>query len=128
MNVFSGGSVPNKTVRRSIAMTPDMAERLRQIASTRPRNVTEADLIREAIRLYLDQQEDLIGSRRHFQRSFRDRVDRLEAAFAFQLNVLIFLLTTDKSALQEAVIAAKQHGETLLAQMQAVRELEDSNT
>ncbi len=71
---------------------------------------SEADIIREAIRLYLDGQEDLIGSRRHFQRSFRDRIDGLEASLAFQLNVVLFLLTADEDVLREAIIIARKHG------------------
>ncbi len=117
--------MPNKSIRRSLSMTPEMARRLNQIASTKPRNVTEADLIREAIRRYLDEQEDLTGSRRHFQRSFRDRIDQLEATVTFQLNVLICLLAADETHLREAIIAARQDGKTLLAQMAAVRELVD---
>jgi predicted DNA-binding protein len=111
----------NKSIRRSLSMTPEMAERLKQIARAKPRNVTEADLIREAIRRYLDEQEDLTGSRKHFQRSFRERIDQLEVTF--QLNVLIYLLALDEQTLRDAIIAAKQDGETLLAQMKAVREL-----
>ena len=47
----------NKSIRRSLSMTPEMAQRLKQITSTKPRNITEADLIREAIRRFLDEQE-----------------------------------------------------------------------
>jgi hypothetical protein len=113
----------SKSIRRSLAMTPEMAQRLRQIATTRPRDTTEADLIREAIRLYLDDQEDLIGSRRHFHKSLRERVDALEVTISFHLNVLVYLLAHDEGAIREAIIAARQDGETLLAQMKAVREL-----
>ena len=113
----------NKSIRRSLSMTPEMAERLSQIAKSKPRNITEADLIREAIRRYLDEQEDLTGSRKHFQRSFRERIDQLEVAVTFQLNVLIYLLALDEQTLRDAIIAAKQDGETLLAQMKVVREL-----
>ena len=116
----------NKSIRRSLSLTPEMAGRLRQIASTKPRSVTEADLIREAIRRYLDEQADLTGSRKHFQRSFRQRIDQLEATVTFQLNVLIYLLATDEAHLRDAIIAAKQGGETLLAQMKAVRELKET--
>ncbi|MBZ0299670.1 MAG: hypothetical protein K8J31_08025 [Anaerolineae bacterium] len=116
----------NKSIRRSLSMTPEMAGRLNQIASTKPRNVTEANLIREAIRRYLDEQEDLTSSRKHFQRSFRERIDYLEEAVTFQLNVLIYLLATDETHLRDAIIAAKQDGETLLAQMKAVRDLRES--
>ena len=115
----------NKSVRRSLSMTPEMADRLKQVVKNKPRDVTEADIIREAIRLYLDGQEDLIGSRRHFQRSFRDRIDGLEASLAFQLNVILFLLTADEDALREAIITARKHGDTLLAQIEAVRNLKD---
>lgn len=116
----------NKSVRRSLSMTPEMAERLKQIASTKPRNITEADLIREAIRRFLDEQEDLVGSRKHFQRSFRERIDQIEEALGFQFNILIYLLATDEKHLREAIIAAKQDGEALQAQIKAVRELKES--
>jgi predicted DNA-binding protein len=115
-----------KTVRRSISMTQEMQDRLALLVSKYPRDFTEADLIREALRMYLDEQEDLIGSRKHFQKSLRERVDQLEAALAFQLNVLIYLLATDETHLRDAIIAAKQDGETLLAQMKAVRELKEA--
>lgn len=115
-----------KTVQRSITMTQEMRDRLTLLVSKYPRDMTEADLIREAIRMYLDEREDLIGSRKHFQKSLRERVDQLEAALAFQLNVLIYLLATDETHLRDAIIAAKQDGETLLAQMKAVRELKGS--
>ena len=116
-----------KSVRRSLAMTPQMAQRLNQIASTKPRNVTEADLIREAIRRYLDEQDDLAGSRKHFQRAFRQRIDLLEEAVTFQLNVLIYLLGFDDETLRDAIILARESGKTLLAQMQAVREYDEES-
>lgn len=116
-----------KSVRRSLSMTPDMRDHLAQLVSKQPRNVTEADLIRQAIRQYLDEQEDLIGSRKHFQKSLRERVDHLEATLSFHLNVLIYLLASDETHLREAIIASKEHGEALLAQIKAVRELKESN-
>lgn len=115
----------NKSVRRSLSMTPEMADRLKQVVKSKPRNVTEADIIRESIRSYLDGQEDLIGSRRHFQRSFRDRIDRLEEVLAFQLNVILFLLTSDEDVLRDSIISARKHGNILLVQMDAVRNLKD---
>ena len=115
-----------RSVRRSLSMTPEMRDRLAQLVSKQPRDVTEADLIREAIRLYLDNQEDIIGSRRHFHRSLQERLDRLEGALAFQLNVLIYLLAAlepveSAERIAEAILAAGRDGEQLLAQMQAVR-------
>jgi predicted DNA-binding protein len=117
-----------KSVQRSITMTQEMRDHLALLVSKQPRDTTEADLIREAIRLYLDNQEDLIGSRKHFQKSLQDRLDKLESAFAFHLNVLVYLLAAlepEKSLerIADAIIAARRDGETLLAQMQAVREM-----
>lgn len=121
-----GRSLVKKNVQRSITMTQEMRDRLTLLVSKYPRDTTEADLIREAIRMYLDEREDLIGSRKHFQKSLRERVDQLESALAFQLNVLIYLLAIDEAHLRDAIIAAKQGGETLLAQMKAVRALKES--
>jgi predicted DNA-binding protein len=121
-----------KTVRRSITMTQEMRDRLALLVSKQPRDTTEADLIREAIRRYLDEQADLAGSRRHFQKTLQDRIDRLETALTFHLNVLIYLLAAlepDNSHEQiaDAIIAARRDGATLLAQMKAVRELKDKS-
>ena len=61
---------PTKSIRRSVNMTPEMRDRLAQLVSKHPRDVSEA------ICAYLDEQTDLIGSRRHFQKSLQDRIDR----------------------------------------------------
>lgn len=117
-----------KTVKRSISMTPEMHDLLTQIVAKRDRDVTEASLIREAIRQFLDEQSDLVGSRRHFQKSLQLRIDRLESTLTFQMNVLVYLLAAilaDESAIDEAIIAAKRDGAALLAQIDAIRDLKD---
>jgi len=55
-----------KSVRRSITMTQEMRDRLALLINKQPRDTTEADLIHEAIRLYLDNQADIISSRRPY--------------------------------------------------------------
>ncbi len=113
-----------KTVRRSLTMTQEMRDRLMLLVSKHPRDTTEADLIREAVRLYLDTQEDIIGSRKHFQKSLQERLDKLESSLAFQLNILIYLLAdSDPQLIAQAIIASKRDGETLLAQIKAVRDM-----
>lgn len=116
-----------KSVRRSITMTQEMRDRLALLVSKQPRDTTEADVIREAVRLYLDNQEDIIGSRKHFQKSLQERLDKLEAGLAFHLNVLIYLLAAlepeSHKLVTDAIIAAKRDGNTLLAQIKAVREM-----
>ncbi len=115
-----------KSVRRSISMTPEMRDLLAQIAAKRGREVRENDIIRDAIRQYLDQQADVVGSRRHFQPSLQARLDRLENTLTFQMLMLTFLLATvlgDESdeAIHEAMTAALRDGETLLKQIAALR-------
>ena len=109
-------------------MTVEMRELLAQIVSRQPRDVTEAEIIREAIRLYIDEQQDIIGSRKHFQKSLQDRIERLEAAVAFHLNVILYLVAwldpdhADES-IAEAILAARRDGTILIEQMHAVRDL-----
>jgi len=115
-------------VRRSITMTQEMRDRLALLVSKQPRDTTEADIIREAVRLFLDNQEDIIGSRKHFQKSLQERLDRLESGLAFHLNVLLYLLAAlepegSPERIADAIITARRDGETLLAQMKAVREM-----
>jgi Arc/MetJ-type ribon-helix-helix transcriptional regulator len=115
-----------KTVRRSISMTPEMHNLLAQLVDKRGRDVSEADLIREAIRAYLDEQVDVAGSRRHFQKSLQDRLDQLEDRLMFHMNILIVVtsaLLEDETALDEAIVIAKRDGDLLLKKIAAVREL-----
>ncbi len=51
------------TTRRNVAMTPQLRARLQQLLAKQGKDVTEADLIRQAIREFLDHQEDISGSR-----------------------------------------------------------------
>ncbi len=88
-----------QTVRRSVAMTPQLHARLCQLADRQPRPVSAAALIRRAIREYLDRQEDITGSRAHFRKTFRERVDTLEAALTWRLDVLLALLAHGLAAL-----------------------------
>lgn len=119
-----------KTVRRSISMTQEMRDLLAQIVAKRGREVTENDLIRDAIRQYLDDQSDVVGSRRHFQKSLQTRLDRLETTLTFQMHILTYLLATvlgDESgaAIEDAIVIAKRDGAALRNQIAAVRDLKD---
>jgi metal-responsive CopG/Arc/MetJ family transcriptional regulator len=116
----------SKTVKRSISMSPEMHDLLAQIAAKQGRDITESHLIREAIRQFLDEQTDVVGSRRHFQKSLQNRIDRLQDTLLFQMNVLIYLLAAildDESAVEDAIIAARRDGASLMKQIEAVRDL-----
>lgn len=115
-------------IRRSVTISAEMRVRLEQLTAERPYGTSQSDVIREALRAYIDEQSEVVSSRKHFQKSFQDRLDKLEFAISFQLNVLIYLLAeaiSDQtaSALENAIIAAKRDGETLLLQIAAVRDM-----
>ena len=112
------------TIQRTITISTNIRDKLDQIAKLRPQPTSQSVIIREAIRHYLDEQEDLIGSRRHFQKSLQDRITRLEQALSFQLSILIYLIAKDETHIQNAIIHARRDGETLQAQIQAVRDLD----
>jgi len=67
---------------------------LEDLAHTRTRKgkpMSKADLIREAIRYYMDNQEDLSGSRRQLARSLDAKLERVAtglAAVETQLQIL----------------------------------------
>jgi Arc/MetJ-type ribon-helix-helix transcriptional regulator len=117
-----------RSIRRSISITPDMRDLLAQLVAKHGRDVCEADLIRDAIRQYLDGQAAVIGSRRHFQKSLQARIDRLEAALSFHLLVLISLLAAVHGddadrAIDDAIVMARRDGAALLRRIDAVRDL-----
>ena len=119
-----------KNIKRSISMSQEMHDVLMQLVGQRGRDVTEVDLIRDAIQQYLDEQTAVVSSRRHFQQSFQDRLDRMETTLAFHLNVLIYMLVAlfaeeADQVIENAIVAAKRDGDALLEQIQAVRDLED---
>ncbi len=125
------------SVERSLLLPDEMHDRLQQLLAKQGREVSESDLIREAIRYYLDNQEEILASRRFFSKTFQDRLDRLELALTFHLNVLLHLVAASSSLLlaavtrqkfpvqtllQNAVIAARKDT-TLTAQIAAVRDM-----
>ena len=127
----------SKTARRSVAMTPQMRQRLQQLLEKETRDVTEADLIRQAIREFLDRQEDIIGSRAHFRQTFRMRIDDLESSLTFRIDVLLALVAhglavmlpvftehsiTPDELIQAAIVAAAENAGTLQDHIDAVRE------
>lgn len=126
-----------KTARRSVAMTPQMRKRLQQLLEKQTRDVTEADLIRQAIREYLDRQEDVVGSRAHFRKAFQDRIDELQDDLEFHLHVIIALLAhglavmlpifteqpiTTLELIQAAIVSAQENAESIRSHINVVRE------
>ena len=78
-----------KSHRITIRMTGPMYANLQRLAGTQPRM---ADIIREAIRQYLDDQGELTGSRRYFTGRFRDEVRALREETSWHLTLITILL------------------------------------
>ncbi len=73
---MSDNSKSQYSNRLTVHITRAMEDRLEQIAHQR--DEPKAEVVRAALRAYLDEQEDLIGSRKHFTKMFQRRVDYLE--------------------------------------------------
>lgn len=71
------------TSRISVHITEAMSQRLDQIAIQR--DEAKAEIVRAALRAYLDQQEDLIGSRKHFTKMFQRRMTYVERLLSITL-------------------------------------------
>jgi hypothetical protein len=98
--------VPTRTqygVRRTLNISEEMDRRFQQLLLKQQRDISLNDLFRMALRQYLDDQEDVIGSRRNFSKSLQNRLDQLENNLLFYLNVLIFLFASCLAVLLQAV-------------------------
>lgn len=96
--------------RVSIHVTGAMHTRLTRLADDR--NLPIAELARDALREYLDQQEDVHGSRKHFTKGFQRRIDFIE----WQLFVLLWLVSRSFAYLISNVSGKKLAPETLMEQ------------
>jgi hypothetical protein len=68
------------TERFSVALAPEMDHYLEELARARTRNgkpVHKTDLVREAVRLYLDSQDDVNGSRRQIAKSLDGKLQTM---------------------------------------------------
>jgi len=90
--------------RLSCPITSAMRDRLDQVA--RQLDQPKAEIVRTALRDYLDGQVDLIGSRKHFTKAFQSRIDYLDWLHIVTLKLLlrtfsILLSTTLESVFDE---------------------------
>lgn len=137
------------TVQRTIYMTPEMWRCIEQLAQSGGHERNENVLMREALRFYIDNQSEVIGSRRHFQKSFQERIASLETdlskasaqntrlllfymhiivqMLAFSLAHLLYHVTknqiTPQQLIQRAVIDARKEEALLSEQIQIVRDM-----
>lgn len=82
---MSDKSKTHYTSRLSVHITPAMSNRLDQIALLR--DEAKAEVVRSALRAYLDNQEDLLSSRKHFTKMFQRRINHVERL----INITLWL-------------------------------------
>ncbi len=132
-------------VQRTVYLTKEMCAQLDQLALRRGEGCKTNDLVREALRAYLDDQVAILGSRRHFQKTFQARIDELESntlhtqqTILFYIGVVIQLLAfalahlistigrtpiTPQQLLQKAVIEARKEETVFAEQIEAIRDM-----
>jgi Arc/MetJ-type ribon-helix-helix transcriptional regulator len=91
-------------------ITPELFTLLQQVRVAR-RFETDADLVRAALRAYLDDQSDQVASKRHFNAGFQRRMNRLD----WHLTVLTYLLAQAQGMLIAHATGQKLPGDALLA-------------
>src|SRR5690606_35224791 len=97
--IMSDKNKTHYTSRLSLHITPAMSDRLDQIALLR--DEAKAEIVRAALRACLDDQEDLLGSRKHFTKMFQRRVDYME-------RLLVICLWLNVQAMQILYERVKQ--------------------
>ena len=117
-------------------MTPQLRARLQQLSTTGQSN-HRSEIIRQAIREFLDRQEDITGSKMHFRKAFQARIDELQNDLEFHLQVIIALLAhglavmlpvfteqpiTPLELIQAAIVSAQQNADSIRSQIDMVRE------
>ncbi len=74
--------------RLNVYVTAEMQRKLEQVRDQRGPQTTTPDVVREALRLFLDDQEQVIGSRRHFQKTLREEIGTVRSAFQGDLKLV----------------------------------------
>lgn len=105
--------------RITVQVTEAMDDRLEQVA--RGRDEAKAEVMRTALRAFLDEQEDVIGSRKHFTKAFGRRIDHIERL----LSVALWLNLQTLHLLYERLHKQELEAGELLAD--AIREGVDLN-
>ena len=123
--------------RLNIYVSAELQHKLEQIRDQRGPKVTVPDIVREAVRMYIDNEEEVIGSRRHFQRNLRDSIGAAKdellwnnlvmLAFLWQMQSPVVAATTKqqisfKETYDHSIKFATKSWEPFLKQLQEAME------
>lgn len=93
-------------IKYPLNLESQMYDDLRQLSIAHKKPV--AELIRDACRVYLDDQEQIIASRKYFNKSLRDTVGALEVKLSWQVSLLVTLITYIGSTLIYEVLLMRR--------------------
>ncbi len=102
---------PPQSVRLYTRVTPELYTLLQQVRVAR-RIEDDAGLVREALRHYLDDQTEQVGSKRHFSTTFQRRISRLD----WHLTVMTYLIAQSLALLITHATQQKVPGDALIDQ------------
>ncbi|MHB8629275.1 MAG: hypothetical protein ACYDBJ_24745 [Aggregatilineales bacterium] len=88
--------------RLNVYVSAELQRKLEQIRDQRGPQATVPDVVRDAIRQYIDNEEEIIGSRRHFQRSLRDTVEAAKLELTWNSLILFAFIWQGTSPVVEA--------------------------
>ena len=78
----------DKLRNRTVRFSESLWTKVDQIAARKEYGGVMSNVIRDAVRRFIDEQEDIIGSRGHFQKTLRERIDTLEQHQTEELSAL----------------------------------------
>lgn len=102
---------PPQSVRVYARITPELYTLLQQVRVAK-RFEHDSDLVRAALRAFLDEQSDQVASKRHFNATFQSRMNRLD----WHLTVITYLLAQALGMLIAHATGQKLPGDALLEQ------------
>jgi hypothetical protein len=127
----------------SLRMSVSTKAKLDQILDSRPRSVAMNDLLLEAIDLYIDQQDDMLGSRQHFNRTLQARLNSLETHLTQMMMLIMFMMANGFALITQGDISGKrpqqaansgfyiksgvQDGQKLAEQLRAIQQSLENN-
>jgi Arc/MetJ-type ribon-helix-helix transcriptional regulator len=88
--------------RLTVQISEAMDKHLEQVA--RGRDEAKAEVVRAALRAFLDEQEDVIGSRRHFSKAFGRRIDHVERLLIVVMSLSLDVKTMFLERLQKQAV------------------------
>src|SRR5258706_4113019 len=75
-----------KEEKFTLRLSVGLLARIRSLAERKQYNGNAAEVVRIALRQFIDQQEDIVGSKAHFQYTLRERFDELEQRLNARLD------------------------------------------